>query len=52
MNESLEEKSERNYREDKDTREGGENELRGSKDAQRALQRVRKQDRKPSRSKR
>ena len=41
MKESLEEK---------DTRKGGENELRGSKDAQRALQRVRKQDRQSKRS--
>lgn len=52
MNDSLEYKESSEYRKDKDTREGGENELRGSKDAQRALQRVRKQDRKPSRSKR
>jgi hypothetical protein len=36
--------------EDKDTRQGGENELRGSKDAQRALQRQRKIDRKDKRS--
>jgi hypothetical protein len=36
--------------EDKDTRQGGENELRGSKDAQRALQRQRKMDRKDKRS--
>jgi hypothetical protein len=36
--------------EDKDTRKGGENELRGSKDAQRALQRQRKMDRKDKRS--
>jgi hypothetical protein len=36
--------------EDKDTRKGGENELRGSKDAQRALQRQRKMDRKDNRS--
>jgi hypothetical protein len=35
--------------EDKDTRKGGENELRGSKDAQRALQRQRKMDRKDKR---
>ena len=36
--------------EEKDTRKGGENELRGSKDAQRALQRQRKMDRKDKRS--
>jgi hypothetical protein len=36
--------------EGKDTRRGGENELRGSKDAQRALQRQRKMDRKDKRS--
>jgi len=36
--------------ENKDTRQGGENELRGSKDAQRALQRQRKMDRKDKRS--
>ena len=36
--------------ENKDTRKGGENELRGSKDAQRALQRQRKMDRKDKRS--
>jgi hypothetical protein len=41
MKESLEEK---------DTRKGGQNELRGSKDAQRALQRQRKMDRKDKRS--
>ena len=41
MKESLEEK---------DTRKGGENEMRGSKDAQRALQRQRKMDRKDKRS--
>ena len=34
----------------KDTREGGENELRGSRDAQRALQGQRKMDRKDKRS--
>lgn len=36
----------------KDTREGGENELRGSRDAQRALQGQRKQDRKAKRGRR
>ena len=36
--------------EDKDTRKGGENELRGSKDAQRALQRQRNTARKDKRS--
>ena len=41
MKESLEEK---------DTRKGGENELRGSKDAQRALQRQRSTARKDKRS--
>ena len=50
MNDSLEYKESGEYRKDKDTREGGENELRGSKDAQRALQRVRKQDRQSKRS--
>ena len=37
-------------KEQKDTREGGENELRGSRDAARALQRQRKMDRKDKRS--
>lgn len=36
--------------EQKDTRKGGENELRGSRDAARALQRQRKTDRKDKRS--
>ena len=36
-------------KQDRDTREGGENELRGSADAQRIQQRLRKQDRKTNR---